>query len=128
LRGVEVVLILPERSNLPWLDWATRHWLRPHLQREIRVFWRKPPFAHSKMFLVDDYHALVGSANLDSRSLRLNFEVMLEGYDTDLVSNLGQHFAQVRPESRELVLQELEKKPVAVRLRNAVPWLFSPYV
>jgi len=128
LRGVEVVLILPERSNLPWLDWATRHWLRPHLQREIRVFWRTPPFAHSKMFLVDDYYALVGSANLDSRSLRLNFEVMLEVYDTDLVANLGQHFAQVRCESRELVLQELEEKPLAVRLRNAVSWLFSPYL
>lgn len=128
LRGVEVVLILPERSNLPWLDWATRHWLRPHLQREIRVFWRKPPFAHSKMFLVDDYYALVGSANLDPRSLRLNFEVMLEAYDTDLVASLGQHFAQARRESRELVLQELETLPLAVRLRNAACWLLSPYL
>jgi cardiolipin synthase len=128
LRGVEVVMILPERSNLPWLDWATRHWLRPHLQREIRVFWRKPPFAHSKMFVVDDYYALIGSANLDSRSLRLNFEVMLEVYDPDLVAGLGQHFAEVRGESHELRLQELETLPLAVRLRNAACWLFSPYL
>jgi len=128
LRGVEVVLILPERSNLPWLDWAARHWLRPHLQREIRVFWRKPPFAHSKMFLVDDYYALVGSANLDSRSLRLNFEVMLESYDTDLIASLGQHFAEVRRESRELDLKELETQPLTARLRNAACWLFSPYL
>lgn len=80
------------------------------------------------MFLVDDYYALVGSANLDSRSLRLNCEVMLEVYDTDLVAGLGQHFAEVRGDSDELRLQELEALPLAVRLRNAACWLFSPYL
>jgi len=128
LRGIEVVLILPERSNLPWLDWATRHWLRPHLQREVRVFWRAPPFAHSKMFLVDDYYALVGSANLDPRSLRLNFEIMLEAYDTALIAQLDQHFDQVRSDCREVVWHELAALPLAVRLRNAACWLLSPYL
>ena len=128
LRGIEVVLIMPERSNLPWLDWAARHWLVAHLQREIRVFWRRPPFAHSKLFLVDDYYALVGSANLDSRSLRLNFELMLECYDTELIADLAAHFEQVRCESRQLQLSELTSLSLPVRLRNAIAWLFSPYL
>lgn len=73
-------------------------------------------------------NTLVGSANLDSRSLRLNVEVMLEVYDSDLVAGLGRHFAEIRGGSQELRLEELEILPLAVRLRNAVCWLFSPYL
>lgn len=92
------------------------------------MFWRRPPFAHSKLFLVDDYRALVGPANLDSRGLRLNFELMLECYDADLVANLGAHFAEIRRDSRESKLSELKTLSLPVRLRNAIAWLFSPYL
>lgn len=128
LRGVEVILMLPERSNLPWVDWATRRWLEPLLQRRVKVFLRPPPFAHSKMFVVDHYYSQVGSANLDPRSLRLNFEVMLENYSTLLAAGLADHFDQVLGQCRELTADELRASGRARRIRNAVAWLFSPYL
>ena len=128
LRGVEVIVILPERSNQRPADWAARNWLWQLLQRQVQVHYRPRPFAHTKMFLVDDYYALVGSANMDERSLRLNFELNLEVYDVALVERLAQHFESVRANSRELRLAELEARSLPVHLRDAFFWLFSAYL
>ena len=81
LRGVAVDVILPLRNNLPFMDWATRNMLWELLERGIRVFYQPPPFAHSKLFVVDDQYGLIGSPNIDPRSLRLNFELAVEIYD-----------------------------------------------
>jgi cardiolipin synthase A/B len=128
LRGVRVDIILPQRSNLPWVDWACRHSLAWLLGREVRVWLRPAPFAHSKMFLVDDYYAQIGSANLDPRSLRLNFELMLEVFDTALVRRLGAEFDEVRAACRALGVKELASRGLPARLRDAFFWLFSPYL
>jgi len=72
LRGVEVTVILPAKNNLPFVHWATRNMLWQLLQRGVRVYYQPPPFVHTKLFVVDDRYALIGSANMDSRSLRLN--------------------------------------------------------
>lgn len=128
LRGVEVSLLLPERSNHWWLDAATRRWLAQLSEVPLQV-WRRPsPFAHSKLFLVDDYYAIVGSANLDYRSLRLNFELMLEIYDTGLVAILQRHFAERLALSRPLDLHALKERPATARLWDSLFWLFSRYL
>lgn len=127
-RGVEVSLLLPERSNYPWLDAATRRWLAQVGDSPIRIHRRPPPFAHSKLFLIDDYYALVGSANLDSRSLRLNFELMLEIYDVALLAELGAHVRATRDASPLLDVHKLRSRPLPARLFDAACWLFSPYL
>jgi cardiolipin synthase len=78
LAGVDVAVILPERNNLPYVHWATRHMLWELLERGVNVYYQPPPFVHSKLFYVDDHYAQIGSANFDSRSLRLNFEMNVE--------------------------------------------------
>lgn len=128
LRGVEVSLILPEQTDHPWLDGATRRWLSQLGESALQIFLRPAPFAHSKMFLVDDYYALLGSANLDPRSLRLNFELMLEIYDIELVSRLHEHFGNVREASRRLDVAKLQSRPLGARLLDSASWLFSPYL
>src|SRR6185437_5909549 len=75
LRGVEVCLVLPARSNLRYVDWATRRWLPPLLERGIEVYLQPPPFSHTKLLVIDGSYAQIGSANIDPRSLRLNFEI-----------------------------------------------------
>ena len=127
-RGVEVTLLLPERSNYPWLDAATRRWLCQIGGSPMRVCFRPPPFAHSKLFLVDDYYALVGSANLDSRSLRLNFELMLEIYDVKLVAELSTHVRAARDTSVMLDTAQLRSRSLPARLFDSACWLFSPYL
>lgn len=126
LRGVEVSIVLPERSNLPWVDWATRHALPYLLTRQVRLYLLPPPFAHSKLFLIDSYYALIGSANLDPRSLRLNFELTLETYDPEVVTELSAHFEAALQRAQELTLTALQATPLSQRLRNAFCWLFSP--
>ncbi|MDB5988499.1 MAG: cardiolipin synthetase 2 [Nevskia sp.] len=128
LRGVDVSIILPAKSDQPWLNWAAHNYLGPLLQRHVRVYMQPPPFAHTKLFLVDDRYMQVGSANLDNRSLRLNFELVVEAIDARLVENLAAHFARVRSSSREVSLAEIERRSLPARFRDSVFWLFSPYL
>lgn len=128
LRGVEIEIVLPKRSDQWWVDGATRRWLQQLLGRRIKVYYRPAPRAHSKLLLVDDYYAIVGSANLDPRSVRLNFELMVEIYDPGLVRELRAHFDEVREASSEVTLAALRRRPLLQRLRDSVLWLFSPYL
>ncbi|BDV44842.1 cardiolipin synthase [Geotalea uraniireducens] len=128
LRGVEVTLILPERNNLPYVHWATRAYLWELLQQGIRVFYQPPPFVHTKLLLVDGLWSLIGSANLDPRSLRLNFELNLEVYDRELSGRLARHFAAALAKSREVTLAEMDSRPLSEKLRDSTAKLFSPYL
>jgi cardiolipin synthase len=128
LRGVEVCVVLPEKSNQRPVDWATRALLWQLLQHHVRVFYAPPPFAHTKLFVVDDYYAQIGSANIDERSLRLNFELVLEVFDQGFVGELVAHFEAARARSREACLAELHARSLPVRLRDALFWLFSVYL
>ena len=128
LRGVKVTVILPERSNLPYVDWASRNMLWEVLRWGVNVYHQPGPFAHTKLFLVDDHYAHIGSANLDPRSLRLNFELVVEIFDPPFGRVLAKQIEQIRSRSREVSLAELDGRPLPIRLRDAVAWLFSPYL
>jgi cardiolipin synthase len=128
LRGVEVSLVLPRHSNLRYIDWATLHWLPALVERGVHVHLQEPPFSHAKLFIVDSDYAQIGSVNLDTRSLRLNFEIALEVFDTALCTRMGDGVAAVRDRAPELTLAELKKIPVLARLRDSLCWLISPYL
>ena len=128
LEGLDVAVILPARNNLWYVHRATRHMLWELLQRGVRVYYQPPPFVHSKLFYVDDRYAQVGSANLDPRSLRLNFEMNVEVYDGDVVGALALHFEEVRARSTEVTLAHVDGRPLPTKLIDGVAWLFSPYL
>jgi cardiolipin synthase len=128
LRGVDVSVILPERSNLPYVHWATRNMLWELVQRGVRVYEQPAPFVHTKLLVMDEAYSQIGSANIDPRSLRLNFEVAVEVYDRNLASTLATHFEDVRQRSRRVTLHELASRPLGTRTRDAAAWLFSPYL
>ena len=128
LRGVTVTLVLPEKNNLPYVHWASRAYLGDLLQQGIRVFYQPPPFVHTKLLVVDGLWSLIGSANLDPRSLRLNFELNLEAYDRELAGILSRHVAEAVARSREVTLAELEGSNLAEKLRDGFAKLFSPYL
>ena len=126
LRGVAIDILLPERSDQRWVDWASRRWLRQMLGGSLRVFLQPAPFAHTKLFVVDGYYAQVGSANMDLRSLRLNFELNLEIYDAAVGASLEAEFDAARAHGRELTADEVGADGLGARLRNGFFWLFSP--
>ncbi len=128
LAGIDVAGILPERNNLPYVHRATRHMLWELLERGVQVYYQPPPFVHSKLFYVDDHYAQIGSANFDSRSLRLNFEMNVEVYDRDAVTALATHFEAARAQSRRVTLAEVDGRPLLTRTIDGAAWLFSPYL
>jgi cardiolipin synthase len=128
LRGVEVILVLPSVNNLPYVHWATRAFLWELLQQGVRVFYQPPPFAHTKLFLVDGVWSLIGTANLDPRSLRLNFELDLELYDPIFTGLLEREFMATLARSREVSLEEVDGRGLPEKMRDSLAKLFSPYM
>ncbi len=128
LKGVYVEILLPQKNNLPYVHWATRNMLWELLQRGVRVYYQPPPFVHSKLFIVDDYYAHIGTANMDSRSLRLNFELALEVYDREFVSLLSAHFLNCRGQSKPITLAEIDSRHLLSRTRDSIAWLLYPYL
>lgn len=128
LRGVKIEILLPAKSNLPPVDWASRAFLWEVLEHEIEVYHQPAPFVHSKLILVDDLYALVGSANLDPRSLRLNFEFNLEVFDREFVTRMKEHFDGCRDAAHRTTLAEMDGRPLPYKIRDAAAKLFSPYL
>lgn len=128
LRGVEVTVLLPARNNLPYVHWAMRNMLWQLLQYGIKIYYQPPPFDHSKWFVIDKHYCQVGSANLDARSLRLNFELSVEVYDSKLGEQLSDQLKLDRQGSEEITRGKLDSRPLPVRMWDAFWWLFTPYL
>jgi cardiolipin synthase len=124
LRGVRVDIVLPEKSNHRILDWARRIPLRTLIEAGCRIWLMPAPFDHSKLMVIDDSWALVGSANWDTRSFRLNFELNVELHDPDFAYKI----AAVAPATRRLTLADLDADPLPIRLRNSAARLLQPYL
>ncbi|MBS3803846.1 MAG: cardiolipin synthase [Oleiphilaceae bacterium] len=76
LRGVDVRIIIPEKSDGPLVRLAAYSYLVQASRAGIGIYRYQPAFMHQKIILVDDRYAVVSTANLDNRSMRLNFEIM----------------------------------------------------
>lgn len=128
LRGVDVAVLLPQNNNLFFMHRATRHLLWELLERGVRVYYQPGPFVHSKLLLVDEGYAQIGSANVDPRSLRLNFELTVEIFDPAVVSELADHVAVARARAIEVRLEDVDARSMPTRLLDGLAWLFSPYL
>jgi cardiolipin synthase len=128
LRGVEVDIVLPSKSNLPFFQWAMTSYLWELLRFGVRVFLVPSPFVHTKVLVVDGIWMLIGSANLDPRSLHLNFEFNVEVYDPALGARLGAELDAVVARSRAVTLVEVDSRSMPIRLRDGVAKLFSPFL
>ncbi len=128
LQGVDVRLFLPAETDHRVIAWATRAYLWELLLAGVQVTFTPPPFDHSKVALVDGRWVLFGSANIDPRSLRLNFEFNVEAYDAALCATLAAHFEGLAAKGKRITLADVDGRSMAVRIRDGVAKLFSPYL
>lgn len=128
LRGIAVEIVLPAKSNLPYVHWATRHMLWQLLTTDVRVFYQPGPFVHTKLLLADDERAVIGSWNIDPRSLRLNFELAVEISDASVAANLSEHFDAALRRSSAVTLADVDGRALPERFRDGAAWLLSPYL
>jgi cardiolipin synthase A/B len=126
MRGVEVDIVLPERTNHPTVDWATRAHIGPILAAGCRVWTHPPPFNHTKLLTVDGIWCFVGSANWDMRSFRLNFEIDVEVYHSVTVQQMSAKISA--HQITRITTADLDKRSSATRLRDSAARLLLPYL
>ncbi len=128
MRGVVVDIVMPQKNNLFYMAWAARAQLDELATSGCRIWMSAGPFDHAKIMTVDGIWSLVGSANWDPRSLRLNFEFNLECYGEGLARELDAIIEEkIDGASRETV-ETLHARPLSTRLRDNFARLMSPYL
>ena len=128
MRGVQVDIVLPRKSNIPFLAWGMEANFLRLLESGIHIFRTSPPFDHSKIFVMDDIWASVGSSNWDSRSFRLNFEANLECFDPGLARELIALIEEKKREAEPVTRKEMRNLKLFRRLGNNFVRLFTPFL
>ncbi|MDQ3228300.1 MAG: cardiolipin synthase [Pseudomonadota bacterium] len=127
LGGVDVRLLVPKMSDSKFVTYAARSYYEPLLDAGVKVFEYGPRLMHSKALLVDDDLALIGSANFDHRSFRLNFEVSVLFRDAGIAAQLATLAKEEFATATRVPHERDRRRPLfRVRLPEALARLFSP--
>jgi cardiolipin synthase len=124
--GIDVRLLLPYESDHTAVHYATHYYLPDLLAAGVKVYLYTNGFIHSKVWVADGRWASVGTANLDNRSLLLNFEVNCLIYTPRAVAELEQQFERDIKQAIRLEAGVFAKRPVTQRLAENFFRLFSP--
>lgn len=122
-RGVDVRIITPGIPDKKIVYRLTRSNYPPLLEQGIRIFEYSPGFLHAKSMVSDDRIGVVGTINLDYRSLYLHFECATLLYEDPILEAIEQDFMETQKRSREI--KKVARKPLA-RLIDAVLRVFAP--
>ncbi len=109
-RGVDVRLMLPQSTDWKLANFANRSFYAQVLRAGARIFEYGPTFHHAKTYVVDDEWASVGSSNLDSLSLLLNYEADVMSRNKQFISELKAHFMEDLKLTREVVRAQWRKR------------------
>jgi cardiolipin synthase len=126
LRGVEVCLLLPSLADHHTVYAASSLYAYDILRTGVKVYRYQPGFMHQKVVLIDYAVAAIGSANLDNRSFRLNFELTLMVFNTNFVQQVAAMLEQDFAQSSLISLVEYEQAPLWKKFAMHVAKLFSP--
>jgi len=126
LRDVDVRLIVPKRGDSRLVDLAARSYFPELLAAGVRVYEYETRFIHAKTAVCDGDIAVIGTANLDNRSFRLNFEVAAVVFGEPVNRRLADAFTDDLRECRELTRADLAKQRFRTRLGQAAARLISP--
>jgi len=125
-RGVDVRIIVPEKNNHVYAGWAGRAYYDELLESGARIYERRPPFMHAKAMLIDDEVAVIGTANLDVRSLRLNYETNLMVYGAGFINELKAVILEEIARSNKLDLVLWRKRPLSQKMRENACSILTP--
>ena len=124
LRGVDVQVIVPREGDSKLVTMASRTYCQALVKAGIPIHEYGPPMLHAKTMIIDETVAVVGTANLDNRSFRLNFEVAAAFYDERVIQHLAKRFEDDRRHSRTFSTKR--RSQVMTQLMESVARLTSP--
>ncbi len=125
-RGVDVRIVVPKNNNHKYAGMAAKALFRDLLDAGARIFLREPPFIHAKAMVIDTSVALVGTANLDTRSLELNYETTALLEDEKVVNTIKRMIKDDIAQSTEIDLNEWLKRPRLQKLGENLCSLMAP--
>jgi len=125
-KGVEVKLMVPEISDGYLPKYATRSYFGKFLDKGIEVYQYQKGFMHQKIMIVDGRSASIGTANVDFRSLNLNFEVNAFLFRTSSVQSLIDNYKHDMENSHKVDAEAFRNRGIVVRTKESFARLFSP--
>jgi cardiolipin synthase len=128
MRGVRIELVIPERSDHIFMDWAVHSHLSFFPLESIQISLTSGVFDHSKLLTIDGDWCAIGSINWDVRSLRLNFEFLLESYHQQTIAQIDALIDRKISNGRLLATKELSARSLPEKLRDASARLLLPYL
>ncbi|MEK4298424.1 cardiolipin synthase [Oceanobacillus sp. FSL W8-0428] len=126
LSGVDVKIMIPNKPDHPFVYWATMYYCGDLLGAGAEIFIYQNGFLHAKTVIVDGKIATVGTANIDVRSFRLNFEVNAFLYDIEVVKRLIVEFDKDLRHSTQMTKKLYDKRSIGIRFKESVSRLISP--
>jgi len=126
LSGIDVRIIIPSKADHMMVYWASRANVEELLEAGVRIYSYQKGFIHSKILLVDGIGGSVGTANLDIRSLEINFEISAFVYDKTVVNKLEIDFKQDLMDSEEIILDDYQKRSTVTKFKESLGRLVSP--
>lgn len=126
MRGVDVKILVPAISDVRLMRLAARSYYRDLLMAGVRIFEYQPSMLHAKTMVVDGRWCIVGSANVDIRSFRLNFEVGALIFDSNFAKELEKRFYLDLAKSHEVTLSNLLRDNYLHKLSMGAVRLLSP--
>jgi cardiolipin synthase len=126
MSGVDVRLLLPERSDSKVVHWATKSYIGELLDAGVKVYFYRKGFNHSKLMLIDGLFCSVGTANMDNRSFDVNFEVTALLYDRKVTEELEKKFLEDLRDSERITPKDWAERPGWDSFREGLARLFAP--
>lgn len=126
LSGVELIILFPEIADHKIVNTASYSYFQEILESGGKVYLYNKGFLHSKVIIIDNFMASTGSANMDLRSFKLNFEVNAFIYDENIINEIKDDFLEDLKHGKELKQNMFENRKIVNKIKESVCRLFSP--
>lgn len=126
LKGCDVRVMVPGKADLFFMDPANKSYYSECLEAGIRIFERGGRFIHAKTSVSDNYLSIIGSANMDYRSMELSHEINAYIYNSDIATENREIFLQDLKACREIRLEDWKKRPWYRKALETFVRLFAP--
>lgn len=126
LSGVDVRIMIPNKPDHMFVYWATYSYIGEMLKAGAKIYIYDNGFIHAKTIIVDEEISSVGTANIDVRSFRLNFEVNAFLYDKGIACQLTKSFQDDMSLSWDLTEEKYHSRSLKIKLKESISRLLSP--
>ena len=124
--GVDVRIMIPGKGDHPFVYWANLVYAGELLEFGVKIYhYDKNAFLHAKTVVIDDEICSIGTANMDTRSFELNFEVNAFIYSEEISKKQKAEFEKDILKSEELTLEKYKSRSTTVKVKEALSRLFS---